>query len=173
MHKYFYTRAFRYYSLPRKIDFLKRKYMLMFLFVVVYLFLAISILVSFSIYKNLTEEIHFPRKNPELIINLTELTPKETQVAEKVINDLKEEYLSIQKSITIGHNIKKSYPYPDKWNNLTAGFNADRNIFIEFTSNEKLLREYLCHELLHSFVIHTDEGHEIVYDLGEKMVCFQ
>lgn len=170
MHnKFLYGKKFRYFDKDRKINFLKRKYSLLF-----GCFIIISILFMFFAYLYFS----FTGINYKLIkmsadetnLNIEELKLSEQKLILNIIDEVQPIYMKTQKSITFTHNISK---YSLSYNNLdTAGFNLNKNIYIEFVNNEEIMKEVICHELLHSFFRFDDYSHSIIYDLGEQKVCF-
>ena len=44
--------------------------------------------------------------------------------------------------------------------------------YIKFSNNTERLRQTICHEFLHNFIILNDYTHKIVYDVAKYKTCF-
>lgn len=108
-----------------------------------------------------------------------DLNESQKQLAEKVMSEVKPEYLSIQKTITFTNDLSKYYHqfYLTKRQNIEksnelAGFNQEREVYILFYNNEYWIKRVLCHELLHSFSLQSEEAHAVIYDEESYLPCF-
>jgi len=113
----------------------------------------------------------YPNKTWNVTINYDDLTPEETRIAENMISAIKPEYLAHQRSITFTHNLSKFSNDEDV--ETYAGYNYLGHNYILWSDWETSMKITVCHELLHTFMWRDELTHEVVYDLGEKLVCFK
>jgi len=111
------------------------------------------------------------------ITNLTyeNLTDKEIDFFNSIFKDVNPIYLVNNHNIIITKNITN---YCDDCEGVNK--KDGELIAIKYLEDEGWLKEVICHELLHSFFLDDGEysdgsytlNHQIIYDLGEKFVCF-
>ena len=114
-------------------------------------------------------------------LNTTELDISERVQIENIFSQINPLYLQGQRKLLFTKNITKYLSLSEITKNeregyITMGFNygyPKGNIIIEYVKDEEILKEFICHELLHTFMKLDDKTHEIVYDLGRKKVCFE
>ena len=105
-------------------------------------------------------------------ISFIGLNEKEIKKISKIMDKVKDEYLSAQKGIKFVKEMNESDM--DEENIVGLNINNGMSIKIEYTKNLNYLRKRICHELLHSFFYNDDEKEEyIIDDLEEYYPCFK
>jgi len=102
-----------------------------------------------------------------------EFTPEEKNVLGEIIYDVDKKYSQFVREINFTKNIKDVMNFCSSSSPDTVGCNyRDRIVLFYDDYSEDWVRMAICHEILHSIILSGDETHKIVYDLGNKQVCF-
>ena len=109
----------------------------------------------------------------KIIIDYSNLTQEEYEIASKIISQVKPLYMAPQRRITFVEDISKKCRDCGKIEDgkKIFGLNRNRKIIIQFVYDETTLKNILCHELLHSFIYTPQE--DIVYDVADFYTCFE
>lgn len=134
------------------------------------LILILVLTLVWTINKN---EIHF-NEYDEIMINLSELSDRDAEIVNKLIRDLNEDYLLVQRSITFAYNVTNLYEDCCGETNPLWGFNKEHgDNYIKYRNNTGGMKITLCHELLHTIIpSSTDEAHDLIRDLASQGVCY-
>jgi hypothetical protein len=148
----------------------------------VFIILTITISCILFVYiQDKSKELFMKEKNiTNFTIKVINLSEKEVYDLNKIFKDIKPIYLQGQKSITITNNLTSlienrfDFMFDNESEILeVAGFNYGDDIYIEYSHNNKWIKEVICHELLHTYFINNEVTHKIIYDIGKTEVCFK
>lgn len=104
-----------------------------------------------------------------------EFTEKEEEKIMENIYDMKDYYTDFFDSMIFTKDLEQVKRYCDDEEAL--GCNSFGEIIIyadieELTYYNTFMRDAICHEILHSIIYNNEQTHPIVYDLGQKQVCY-
>ena len=109
-------------------------------------------------------------------IDFSDLNEDQIKIATKIVRSVKNQYLVKQKSITFTNNLSNYYNSQEneEYEGKLLGFNrlGGRN-YVLYRDNEIQLRNTLCHELLHTYLMRDELSHDIVYDLSSYLPCYK
>lgn len=108
----------------------------------------------------------YPFYKKDLSIQYDNITDSQIKDFEYIFDDIKPIYYSAVSSMVLTNNIDKYKPDCNCY-----GFNKNKRIYIQYVEDELLLREIVCHELLHTWVYRSNE--EIVTDLARSYPCYK
>ena len=101
----------------------------------------------------------------QLTVEYRGMNDSQVEIARSLLEDVSPIYLAQQNKIIFTTHIKDYCAYCD-------GVNVFHKSLVSWSDNQSYMREVLCHELMHSFTFKSNEAHKVVYDLGQKQVCF-
>lgn len=112
----------------------------------------------------------------QLQVDTTQLNEEEKQIVENIFSEIKPIYLENQLEFIFTKDIASDYHretlFDDGKGNRILGFNKKSGkIYVLYHKNEYELRRTICHELLHTFIIGTNEE-AMVTDIEPYMVCY-
>jgi len=109
-------------------------------------------------------------------IKYENLSTKEINIVQRILKEIKPEYMAVTNKIVFVKDIKKHCGKDRYCSGVT--YYQSKNIYIKYRE-DGFMREAICHELIHTlFLSPLGRGkenpiHAIIYDLGEKEVCFK
>lgn len=115
--------------------------------------------------------------NKDTIVSFINLTESEIDFAEGLILEMKPEYLVYTKEVIFTHDPSRACEDDGYECERVYGANLPNGKIIIGMNHENMIRNTLCHEVLHDFVEtesndRNDTGHDLIYKLAEQDVCY-
>lgn len=136
--------------------------------VLVYVLLSCFILVCTTSYILVSNLI--PKERSTKVV-YDHLNNSQISSIENILKDLKPEYFEAQKLITFTSNISKDCAKIDC---IGVNYRKGDRIYVSWYDDTNYLKELICHELLHTFIWHSESAKEelIVEELSKTLQCF-
>jgi len=139
-----------------------------FFFFTMIIILAMASIASSLFFKYRMETTLMSKDYQHIDIELHNLTAEEREITLKMINEIKPIYLKATRTIVISPDVIANDPQ-------IAGQQTLGNdiIVLKYDEMTHRMRNTLCHELLHSFMLRDENTHEVIYDIAEYQPCFE